>query len=58
MFNEFIRVLLSVAFVLSVICVLWYIVWKFVLEKNPLIREFFDLDQPLKQQKKTNSKSN
>jgi hypothetical protein len=28
------------------ISLLWYIFWTFVLKPNPLIRDFFDLQQP------------
>jgi flagellar biogenesis protein FliO len=38
---------ISLLLVLVVIFTLWYLLWKFVLEKNPLIRDFFDLDQKL-----------
>lgn len=31
--------------VLAIVSVFWTIMWKFVLEPNPLIRDFFDLDQ-------------
>jgi hypothetical protein len=27
------------------VLLLWYLLWKFVLEPNPLIRDFFDLDE-------------
>ncbi len=35
----------SLIVVLAIIAVFWTIMWKFVLEPNPLIRDFFDLDQ-------------
>ena len=31
--------------VMAVIIVLWYALWKLVLEPNPLVRDFFDLDR-------------
>lgn len=35
------------------IVVLWTLLWKFVLEPNPIIREFFDLDRRRKDTKDT-----
>ena len=37
----------SVLVALLVVALFWYVMWKFVLEPNPLIREFFDLDVPM-----------
>ena len=42
---RFLRGLASIAVVVLVISILWLVLWKFVLEQNPLIREFFDLDK-------------
>ena len=30
--------------VLAVVAIFWYVMWKFVFEPNPVVREFFDLD--------------
>jgi hypothetical protein len=35
----------SSAFVVGVVGVLWFFLWKYILEPNPLVRDFFDLDQ-------------
>ena len=35
----------SLAIVLAIVAIFWTIMWKFVFEPNPLIRDFFDLDQ-------------
>jgi hypothetical protein len=37
-------VVTPVALIILVAFVFWTLMWKFVLEPNPLIREFFDLD--------------
>lgn len=34
----------AIGLVLLVIITFWYLLWKFILEPNPLIRDFFDLD--------------
>ena len=34
----------SVLVIIVAIMCLWFLLWKFVLEPNPLIRDFFDLD--------------
>lgn len=42
--------------ILLIVFILWYIMWKFVFEPNPIIREFFDLDikkDPKRKIKKT-----
>ena len=40
--------------VLAIVAIFWYIMWKFAFEPNPLVRDFFDLDQAerLKNKKK------
>ncbi len=43
--RSFLRVLAPFVIVLSVVFGFWYLMWKFVLEPNPLVRDFFDLDQ-------------
>ena len=53
MINEIVRVLLAIIFVVLVVVILWYIVWKNVLEPNPLLRDFFDLDQKPSKKHKT-----
>ena len=40
--------------ILAVVFVCWLVLWKFILEPNPLVRDFFDLD--LKPKDTTNSK--
>lgn len=44
--------LVSLLVIISVIAVLWLLLWKFVLEPNPLIRDFFDLDVKPRNKKK------
>lgn len=51
---KIVGVLAPVAVVILVAVVFWTLMWKFVLEPNPLIREFFDLDLK-KNNKNTNS---
>ncbi len=41
---NFVSLILPVALVIFVAVLFWTLMWKFVLEPNPLIREFFDLD--------------
>lgn len=38
-----VSVLLGV--LLIIVATLWTLLWKFVLEPNPLVRDFFDLDK-------------
>jgi hypothetical protein len=42
---SFSKVLLPVAFVLLAVAFAWLLFWKFILEPNPLIRDFFDLEK-------------
>lgn len=37
--------LFELVLIIGVVLLLWYIMWKFVFESNPEIREFFDLDK-------------
>jgi hypothetical protein len=37
--------LLPLAFVLVIVAIAWTLFWKFILEPNPLIRDFFDLEK-------------
>lgn len=46
-----IKPLLPVFVILLIVILFWYIFWKFVLEPNPLVRDFFDLDTNKKVQK-------
>lgn len=39
----------SVLFILCFIGILWTLMWKFVLEPNPVIRDFFELDKQKKE---------
>jgi type IV secretory pathway TrbL component len=34
----------SLVVIIAVIALFWFLLWKFVLEPDPLIRDFFDLD--------------
>jgi hypothetical protein len=43
----------SLLVIVAAILLLWVILWKFVLEPNPLVRDFFDLDLKDKSKKKT-----
>jgi hypothetical protein len=42
------QVLIPVTLLLLAIALFWYLMWKFVLESNPLVRDFFDLDLKIK----------
>ncbi len=42
--SKVVSIVAPVALVIVVAVVFWTLMWKFVLEPNPLIREFFDLD--------------
>jgi hypothetical protein len=42
--HNIIYLFLALSLVIFSIVFLWYILWKYVLEPNPLIRDFFDLD--------------
>jgi len=44
---------LEILAVLGVIGLLWFALWKAVLEQNPIVRDFFDLDRK-KQIKRSN----
>ena len=44
--------LATLVFALAIVATLWYIMWKFAFEPNPIVREFFDLD------KKSNDENN
>lgn len=35
----------SVTFVGGIVAMFWFVMWKYVFEPNPLIRDFFDLDR-------------
>ena len=41
---EFGYLIFSVLTILAVVAILWFVMWKFVFEPNPVIREFFDLN--------------
>jgi hypothetical protein len=41
---DVLKAVVSFLLVFLVVIFLWYIFWKFVLEPNPLVRDFFDLD--------------
>ncbi len=43
--SPFVFAAASLCLLLALIFVLWTLLWKFVLEPNPLIRDFFDLDK-------------
>jgi hypothetical protein len=43
----------SLVVIIAAIFLLWVLLWKFVLEPNPLVRDFFDLDLKDKSKKKT-----
>jgi flagellar biogenesis protein FliO len=42
--------ILSLILIIVLIIILYKIFWKFVLEPNPLVREFFDLDKKKQRQ--------
>jgi hypothetical protein len=35
---------ISLSAVVLAIALMWYLLWKFILEPNPVVRDFFDLD--------------
>ena len=41
---EFGYIIANVLAILLIVGFLWFIMWKFVFEPNPVIREFFDLN--------------
>ena len=41
---------LALIVVTGVVALLWFLLWKFVLEKNEAVRDFFDLD-PIKKKR-------
>jgi hypothetical protein len=43
--QEIVYTLTSVLTILTIIFALWFILWKLVLEPNPIVRDFFDLDR-------------
>jgi len=43
--KEVAALLLALAVILAVVAVAWIVLWKLVLERNPLVRDFFDLDK-------------
>ena len=46
-------IILSLVVVLLLVVVSWFALWKAVLSKNPLIREFFELDKPAEKPKQS-----
>lgn len=42
--NEYLGLLAALAFLFIIVLFLWFVFWKLILEPNPLIRDFFDLD--------------
>jgi hypothetical protein len=41
--------LVSFVLVFAFVVLFWYLLWKFVLEQNPAVRDFFDMDVKKKQ---------
>jgi hypothetical protein len=44
--KEVLGFFVRVVVVLLIVGICWFVLWKFILEQNPLIRDFFDLDKP------------
>ena len=42
------KALLPVAFVVLAVVISWLLLWKLILEPNPIVRDFFDLEKPKK----------
>ena len=45
LFQEIAYSVSSVTFVGGIVAMFWFVMWKYVFEPNPLIRDFFDLDR-------------
>ena len=43
--NSTVGIAVSFIGTLAIVFLFWYIMWKFVLEPNPDVRDFFDLDK-------------
>lgn len=48
--------LATLVFALCIVTSLWYIMWKFAFEPNPIVREFFDLDKKSDSEKNSQKK--
>jgi len=42
--QEQLKVFIPFLLIIFIVGLFWYIFWKFVLEPNPLVRDFLDLD--------------
>lgn len=42
------KALLPVALVVLAVAISWILLWKLILEPNPIVRDFFDLEKPKK----------
>ena len=49
--NQLIFVFSGISPITFIILGLYVLFWKFVLEKNPIVRDFFDLDRNVKKKK-------
>ena len=45
LFREILYSISSITFVGGIVAMFWFVMWKYVFEPNPLIRDFFDLDR-------------
>ena len=45
MLKDIASAFLVLIFVLCIVSVAWYLLWTFVIAKNPLVRDFFDMDR-------------
>jgi hypothetical protein len=52
MLQDLISTALSVFMVLVIISIFWYLLWKYVLSVNPLVIDFFDLEDEKKNKQK------
>ena len=51
--SPYIFIVSSLCLSLALIIVLWTLLWRFVLEPNPIVREFFELDKDTKEVSRT-----
>ena len=49
--DKLLKALIPILVILIIVILFWYIFWKLVLEPNPLVRDFFDLDEKKKSEK-------
>lgn len=50
-------VVLCIVLIFLIVAILWYLLWKFILSTNPLVRDFFDLDAKPQSKPRASGKS-